>query len=162
MPHAKLSLELRKRLKPFCLGLSTLSLVLPRPSFHNLQKQCQFMDHCVSSGPGLWLLNILSCSQKVVQPSYCTGCTWYICDIYTFHSPKSLVGRRTSSFTRTRRWFSGRSCALKCCLDHHINGKNREYKAMNMKGATTAQPTNCQETNPPIQQPILNWLKILM
>jgi hypothetical protein len=63
-------------------------------------------------------------------------------DIYTFHSPKSLVGRRTSSFTRTRRWFSGRSCALKCRLDHHINGKNREYKAMSMKGATTAQPTN--------------------
>ncbi len=77
MPHAKLSLELRMRLKPFCLGLPTFSLVLPRASFHNLQRQCQFMDHFVSSGLGLWLLNILSCSPKVVQPSYCTGCTWY-------------------------------------------------------------------------------------
>ncbi len=45
MPHAKLSLELRMRLKPFCLGFPTFSLVLPRASFHNLQRQCQFMDH---------------------------------------------------------------------------------------------------------------------
>jgi hypothetical protein len=47
------------------------------------------MDHFVSSSQGLWLLNILHCSQKVVQPSYVQDAhDTYV--IYTLFIPQNL------------------------------------------------------------------------